>query len=158
MTLYDESLLSLSIDSVKYAFQYAVNTPKTALYSTEEFFKYNERKWCKNDEIPRYHKFKNYEDSNNYNGLLFNMNCVLQDKMNRVLQKLATGGIIQKIFNDVVDPSGRKILSEKYSELEYEPMELAYLQSCFYSLICGLSLSLIVFCLEVVLKGRCRYF
>ncbi|PSN32122.1 hypothetical protein C0J52_26855 [Blattella germanica] len=116
------------------SFLLAVNTKESALYTTEGYFKYNVKKLCREEEMPSYHKFSAHEDSNYFIGMLPFLDPLLQSRVNKVLQRLATAGIVQKIWKDIVDPKGHEIVTSslKSEKLEYEPMSLFYLQSAFY--------------------------
>ncbi|PSN32243.1 hypothetical protein C0J52_20506 [Blattella germanica] len=136
--------------SPKEALLYFLNTRKTALYTTEEFFKFSMKELCSGNEINDYHMMKKHEDSNNYNGIITE-NIIFQNRINNIFKKLATAGIVQKIFDDIVHPTGRTN-SENVSGLEYQDIDITCLQSSFYVLITGLCLSLILFLFEVTVK------
>ncbi|PSN48896.1 Ionotropic receptor 794 [Blattella germanica] len=149
---HDSKIASTCFEEIEHAFLYAINTQKTAFYSTENSFQLNMNRRCYNDRVSPYYKFKDYDDSNNYYGLMIFYDGVLQDKMRDILKRLTTTGIINKVFSDIVEPTGQKWLSVNPSILEYETMSIGYLQSCFYSLLCGVILSLIVFFMEICVK------
>ncbi|PSN30575.1 hypothetical protein C0J52_27176 [Blattella germanica] len=143
---------SFSIEPERDAFLHAVNTPKTALYTTEEFFKYFAKRNCRKNELPTYHKFSSYEDSNNYFGVGLPSDRLLQYRLDVVMCRLAAGGIIQKIWNDVVNSNRMEVISkrsQKHSRFDYEPMNLFSLKSCFYILLFVHSASAVIFLLEL---------
>ncbi|PSN32237.1 hypothetical protein C0J52_20508 [Blattella germanica] len=142
---------SFYFQSPKEAFLFVLNTPKTALYTSEEFFKYNVETLCTNVEINAYHMLRKYEDSSNFNGLI-TRDIFLQNKINEILKRLSATGIVKKIFDDIVNPTGRRLYFENGSRMEYQLIDLLCLQSCFYFFIFGISLSVILFLLEIVCK------
>ncbi|PSN32241.1 hypothetical protein C0J52_20504 [Blattella germanica] len=112
---------------------------------------YNIEKMSKDNEIKAYHMLRNYEDSNNYYGLLTE-NVLLQKRINEVLKRLASAGIVQKMFDDILNPTGRKINTENLSGLDYQTLDLLCLQSSFYVLMSGICLSTTLFLLEITVK------
>ncbi|PSN32244.1 hypothetical protein C0J52_20507 [Blattella germanica] len=141
---------SFYFHSASEALMYTLNTPNTALYITDEFFKFYTNNLCTNQKVKQYHMLSQYEDSNNYNGLV--TDSTIQSRVNEILKRLANAGIVQKIFDDVLTLIGRKLNSDMFSRLEYHVIDLLCLQSCFYFMISGISLSVFLFLLEIIFK------
>ncbi|PSN40537.1 hypothetical protein C0J52_12250, partial [Blattella germanica] len=144
---------NIAIRKIGKPFLWTVIFYNSALYTTKGYFKYNAKKLCKNNELPSYHKFITVEDSNYFVGMFSFLDPLLQRRVNIVIERLATAGIVQKIWNDIVDAKEIDIVTSlKSTNLDYEPMGLFYLQLAFYVQVFGLGSSGIVFFTEIALS------
>ncbi|PSN31553.1 Ionotropic receptor 868 [Blattella germanica] len=128
------------------SFKYAINTPKTALHTTKELFKFHSKELCEEEEMPSYHKFSQYEDTI-FIGMEIRNDPLLQSRLNQILERLATSGIVEKVWKDIVWNAFSS--PQKSLILRYESLNLIYLQSAFYFLLFGLISSVVSFLLEL---------
>ncbi|PSN43209.1 Ionotropic receptor 766 [Blattella germanica] len=134
------------------AFIYALNTPKTAIFTYDDLFTCITEYMCSEAEIS-YHKFT--EDVMQFHvGLSSQDFPVLQDRLNTFLRRIVEAGIPDKIMADLTDPIGLRKAALKNLDLsgEYVQMTLQHLQSPFYFWLFGLAVTLFIFVIEYLLK------
>ena len=135
----------------KPAFILAVNTPKTALFTSDVAFTFLKSKICSDYELA-YHKFS--EDVMQFHiGLSLGLFPQHQRRLDKLLTRFVEMGITDKIMNDLTDPKGLKRLSKNRWDLsgEYVQMTLDYLQSPFYFWLIGLVMASAAFLCELIL-------
>ncbi|PSN29219.1 hypothetical protein C0J52_27901, partial [Blattella germanica] len=144
---------SVFFDDFVSAFQYMINTPKTVAFTTKQMFTFYAMRFCKPGEFPGYfYELPSFERLMTI-GMFLYWHPLLQKKLDEVLTRLISTGITQKVYNDFFNPGRQDIVTSslKPPELDYQPLTLVHLQSCFLILMYGLILSVIVFILELII-------
>ncbi|KAJ9575413.1 hypothetical protein L9F63_025636 [Diploptera punctata] len=122
-----------------------------AALTTEERFLYISRLYFHNDSTSFYHKFA--KDGTHFHRTL-NMYArnPFVEAVNKITIRLVEGGIVDKIVETFLDPSGwvRGKRMGKTSIHEYVPLSMLHMTSPFMYLVYGYLLSVAVFILEFV--------
>ncbi|KAJ9586151.1 hypothetical protein L9F63_020207 [Diploptera punctata] len=122
-----------------------------AALTTEERFLYISRLYFHNDSTSFYHKFT--KDGTHFHRTL-NMYArnPFVEAVNKITIRLVEGGIVDKIVETFLDPSGwvRGKRMGKTSIHEYVPLSMLHMTSPFMYLVYGYLLSVAVFILEFV--------
>ena len=87
--------------------------------------------------------------------LSFHMRSPLIPLVNKITKQLVEAGIVDKIIDNISDPSGwtQGIRMRKHSSFNFVSLSLFHMISQFVYLICGLILSSFAFVVEVFVKN-----
>ncbi|KAJ9577489.1 hypothetical protein L9F63_005932 [Diploptera punctata] len=123
-----------------------------AVLTSEETFIYNSRLYFKKLN-GSFHKFSG-EDLIVHRTLNIHPSSIYRPLMNKAVKRLVESGIVEKVVDNFVDPSGwtRGVRIEEKLSSNYTPLSLLHMFSPFVYIIVGLSLSTIVFIAEVLLN------
>ncbi|KAJ9580703.1 hypothetical protein L9F63_027550 [Diploptera punctata] len=132
---------------------YSVTNSSIAFLMSEEVFLYNFRSLGMLNRTSYFHKFSNGV-INVYRFITMDMTSPFLPQLNIVIKHLVEAGIVEKLVDNSVDPSGlwKKIRSEHSILEEYVPLSLFHLSSSFIYLCFGFTLSFLVFVTEIAVR------
>ncbi|KAJ9600972.1 hypothetical protein L9F63_000867 [Diploptera punctata] len=131
-------------------YKYFLQNPNVAILSNEEIFMYYFRMMGKLDMADTFHKF-NSEAINIHLTLNMDSTSVYLPQLNDIVKRVVEAGIMEKMVDDVVDPSGirQRVTSRNNVLNNFVPLSLFHTFSCFFYLTLGLTLSVTVFIAEI---------
>ena len=134
-------------------YKYFLQNPNTAILTNEEMFTYNLRLLGKLNQSASFHKFSS-DVINIHKSLNMDSTSAYLPMVNSMIKRVVESGIVEKIVSDVVDPSDlrRRVKENDKKMNEFVPLSLLHTFSCFFYLVSGWSLSLIVFACEIFLS------
>ncbi|KAJ9583295.1 hypothetical protein L9F63_022362 [Diploptera punctata] len=122
-------------------------------FTDENIFIYNSRLYFKDIRTTSFHKFSSEGISVHRTLNMFTLSPYLP-LVNKLTKRLVEAGIVEKIVDDFVDPSGwtRGVKLEANAKNDYIPLSLLHMTSVFTYLLIGLALSNVIFVGEVILN------
>ncbi|KAJ9581371.1 hypothetical protein L9F63_023447 [Diploptera punctata] len=144
-------------------FRYSAHNSKVAILASDETFFYTFRELGMLKQIESFHKFSTQLTSI-HRTLIIDMTSPYLPLVNKIISHLVQTGIVDKLVHDSIDISRflQRIRTTEKSFNEYVPLTVYHIFSSFIYLSVGISLSVIVFIIEIavsryLLISKCLY-
>ena len=117
-------------------FKYFLHDPNVAILTSEEEFLYNLRVLGKQNSSASYHKFTT-DAVSIHRTLNMDSSSGYLPQVSEVIRRLVESGIVNKIVDDMVDPSGlwKRIKARDNLLDSFVPLSLFHMFSCFSLLV-----------------------
>ncbi|KAJ9598974.1 hypothetical protein L9F63_010568 [Diploptera punctata] len=132
----------------------AANDTNAAVLFSEDIFMYNYPLIPEGNRRTQFYKIREKTFSVHRTLVMYPSNPYLPI-VNEIVRRLVESGIVNKIVDDIINPTGKRLGSEEFLD-EYVSLTLFHMFSCFSYFAFGIILSVAVFFGEICLSLICK--
>ncbi|KAJ9591732.1 hypothetical protein L9F63_001728 [Diploptera punctata] len=128
----------------------ALQNSDTAVLISEDALLYSLRQMCQQNRINKFHKLSSYP-INVYQLYYISLSCPYLAQINEIIIRLTESGIVDKIVDTFVDPTGKRmdVSMTDTAKMEYVSLTGTHMFFSFIYLLAGFGLSCLIFVIEL---------